>query len=217
KPDDRKQLSHVAKPRAKFAVDRSRIEAQNVFGKSPALPRHEKDKVSRGVAQHRVGAVDDVDDNASRWIDEDMFRREVAVDALKRPGRWRCQGCRAQPIDSLIDHGIHTSELCSCRDPVLEPLAAARLVHAELTDSSRSGNGDRRRVQCAEKHRDLARKGGHELLVDRVGRNSRDESMSRKRICEMRRWRGEELSPGDADLRWQYFRDETVDSRLRFE
>src|SRR5436190_20768070 len=63
---ERNQLRHVTQSRAKFCIDRTRIELQHLFGELPALPRDEKHEVSGRVAEMRIRPIDDAGDRASR-------------------------------------------------------------------------------------------------------------------------------------------------------
>src|SRR5437868_1278399 len=112
-PHERKQLRHVAKARAKFAIYGAWIVAENLFGIMPASPRHEKYEVSRRIPEHRVGPVDDTDEEAGRGIDEKMLGLQVHVNELHRTGGWWFSGLRLEPCDRAIDSGIQTFQLQS--------------------------------------------------------------------------------------------------------
>ena len=79
----------MPKASSEFLIQRARIHPKDFLGESPTLPGHEKHEVSRGVAELRVGPVDDADEKAGGWIDQDVPGLEAAVDQVQRTvGGW---------------------------------------------------------------------------------------------------------------------------------
>jgi hypothetical protein len=103
------------------------------------------------------------------------------------------------------------------RDSAFEPLLTPFLVHVHLGNAGSPGTRLWNGVKRAEHRRNLACDGWEEVFGNRIGRDSRDESVPREPVRKpQRRW-SHELDLRHRNVRGKLLRDEVMHARFRLE